>query len=99
MPILTATDPPRKRRAPAALVILAVMILPLAGVFAWSCYQPVQLELGGHMVGFGYGSSAVLALVNHWQQHPSGSLRELPAFWSVQLPPFTRSRWYYVWWH
>ena len=35
---------PRKRRAPVWLLILAVVVLPLVGLFGWSFHQRVTVE-------------------------------------------------------
>src|SRR4051794_37635397 len=64
MPILTEADPPRKRRH-RWRIVLAMVILPLAGVFVWSWFQPVVINFGGWddtdnksrmSIGFGYHS-------------------------------------------
>ena len=55
MSLLTEADLPRKHRAPVALAILFVVVLPLLGLFAWSWFQPVALHIGGQGLVFGYG--------------------------------------------
>lgn len=53
MPLLPEADPPSKRRAPVWLLILAVVVLPLVGVFGWSWFQPVTITQGKRGVAFG----------------------------------------------
>lgn len=43
MPILTATDPSRKRCAPVWVLILSGVVLPLVAVLGWSCHEPIQV--------------------------------------------------------
>jgi hypothetical protein len=65
MPILIETTHPRKRRAPVWLLILAVVVLPLVGVFAWSCVQPVVLFDGTRGVAFWHLTEAQLSGFMH----------------------------------
>jgi hypothetical protein len=53
MPILAATDLPKKRRAPVRALILAVVVLPLVGLFGWGWYQPVWVVYHWRGVAFG----------------------------------------------
>jgi hypothetical protein len=53
MPILTEAAPPRKRRAPVWLLILAVVVLPPVGLFGWSCYRTVHLKHAHRWIAFG----------------------------------------------
>ena len=61
MPLLAEADPPRKRRPPVALVIFAVVVVPLVGLIGWSCYRPIELHQSNHCVAFGYG---------YWERSP-----------------------------
>jgi hypothetical protein len=54
MPLMTEADPPRKCRAPVWALVLAVVVLPLAGLFGWSCSKPVILGTQTPSVQFGY---------------------------------------------
>lgn len=54
MPFLTESESPRKRRVPAWMLILAVMVSPLLGLFGWSCYRPVFLDVQGKGITVGY---------------------------------------------
>lgn len=65
MPVLSDTEPTRKRRTSVWWLVLTVVTLPLVGVFAWSCFQPVLIPFGGWEdsnneprmnIGFGYHS-------------------------------------------
>ena len=95
MRILTEADPPRKRRVPVALMILAMVVLPLMWVFGWSWIQPITLRLEGHGVGFGYGyrASSTLSL-DAW-------LRGKVSFgcWSVPDLLLRGNGKYYAWWY
>jgi hypothetical protein len=99
MPLITEADPPRKRRPPVSAMILVIVVLLLAGVFGWSWYQPVILEYRCHGVGFGFGRAAGFEYLTGFERCTSGSLKELPDVWPVQLPPFTPSSVYLVWWY
>ena len=45
MPLLSETDPRRRRRLPVWAVILAVGVLPLVGLFAWGWYWPMEVRV------------------------------------------------------
>jgi hypothetical protein len=86
MPILTTADPPRKRHAPMWVLILAVVALPLVGVFAWSCVQPVVLDAGTKGLAFGrnpYFGAGGFRLPGYW-------------FWGVKLPGGPTTGYYVV---
>jgi hypothetical protein len=53
MPILTETTHPRRRRLPVWALILAVVVLPLLGVFGWSLHRPVLIDDGLRQAAFG----------------------------------------------
>lgn len=87
MPLLTATDPPRQRRVPVWMLILALVVLPLVGLFAWSCYQPVRLVVNSRGIAFGRFSEDDL------RQEPTG----IPGYgWSAFKLPGGRKTGSYV---
>ncbi len=87
MPILTATDPPRKRRVPVWAPILAVVLLPLFGVFGWSCYQSVNFLVDGQTISFGRTTQPMG--VGYWQMGPDQG-------WDLKLPGGRATGWYRV---
>jgi hypothetical protein len=106
MPFLTETSQPRMRHLPVWLLILAVGILPL-GVFAWSCYRPITLEVGVHGVGLGGGQAASDLLM---QRYANAALASFPGTplsglvprtreWGVKLPSVFGRKYYHVWWY
>lgn len=46
MPLLAATDSPRKHRMPVWALFLAVVAVPLLGLFGWSLHRPIMVEVG-----------------------------------------------------
>jgi hypothetical protein len=72
MPILTATNPLRKRRPPVWVRVLAGALLTLQiGVFAWSWYEPITLFCGEVGLVFGYQKGARL-ITEGWPSSHSG---------------------------
>lgn len=98
MPLLTEADPPRKRRVPVALLILAIMVLLPVGVFGWSCHRPVSVVVGSR--GIGMGRIAGEGFVRSWQQGGGTVWYNEPdnGFWAVKLPGGQRTGWYIVLW-
>ena len=68
MPILAATDSPRKRRAPVWLMLpVGLVWLWMSGVI-WSWFHPVVLDLGQRVVKFGRNEyAAVGEKVPRWR--------------------------------
>ena len=108
MPLLCEADLPRKHRAPVALAILAVVVLPLVGVFGWSWFQPVALRIGGNEVVFGYGPQAQpIYLIDaryperlrRLEDDTPGpeTLRPHSGHINVSLPLTTETYW--IWWY
>ena len=103
MPIFPATDPPRKQRAPIWAVVLATGVLPLAGVFGWSCYRPVEFEVGGHGVGLGWDMPAYqvyqerIGLLVDNANYGGGFAA--PGFYTVLIPLSLGGGAYFVWWY
>jgi hypothetical protein len=91
MPILPATQPREKRRTPVWMLILAVVGLPPVGLFAWSCYRVVGLELAGHGVGFGHTYEAPPGGKNWGTQRNNSWV-------AVKLPGGSRTGWYAAGW-
>jgi hypothetical protein len=54
MPLLTATDPPRKHRAPAwlwaLLAVPGIILVLLVGLVAWTWDHPVSFRVGDRWV-------------------------------------------------
>jgi hypothetical protein len=90
MPILTETTHLRKRHAPVWLLILAVVVLPLVGLFAWSFYQPVILSY--QMSGIAFGRISKEAL------RPPRSLKPNYFWVDFKLPGGKETGWYAAGW-
>lgn len=103
MPILTQPASRSQRRLPVWALLLALVVLPLVGVFGWSCYQPVGLTLGMHEVGFGYGRKAYASSLFKYGLMFSGSDSETwPKDGDVgraEIPALLKPGFYYVWWY
>jgi hypothetical protein len=97
MPLLTEATHPRKRRAPVWLLVLAVVVLPLVGLFGWSWSQ--LIDLGPPDLGVAFGClneettrAAGASGANYaWE----GDL--IHGFWTFRLPG-KEAGWYYVGW-
>ena len=106
MPLRTETDPPRKRRLPVALAILAVVVLPLVALFAWSLYSPITVGESPRQVTFGhYPDSALGPTKTNSAGYASDSTRgyrwvtfKLWAMRPGELPGGSREWWYAVAW-
>jgi hypothetical protein len=80
------------------LILLAVLILPLVGIFAWSFYQPVLLGRQGQGVSFGRTTND---LRRHATSSRPGFISNVQAnfgWWAVKLPGGRKSGWYGVVW-
>jgi hypothetical protein len=99
MPILRETDPLRKRRTPVWLLVLAVVVLPLVGLFAWSFHRPVQLLHGRRGILFGRvpinagGYSSPRGQSYVWGTIPAYELRYF------KLPGGRKTGWYMGAWY
>jgi hypothetical protein len=91
MPILTETTHPRKRRTPVWLLILALVVLPLVGLFAWSWYQPVRFLYGLRGVGFGRVTIPI-------GLNPPWVLQSDYAWVGIKLPEKRGNEWYAASW-
>lgn len=77
-------------------LVLAAGVLPLPGVFVWSCLQTVTIRYGGHGVNFGGGDSVTLALLRD-SRNPLTNRRYPRGCWQTRTPDFMGKR-YAVWW-
>ena len=104
MPILTEANPHRKRRPPVWVVILAVVVLPLSSVFAWSCYRTVRIGDGARCVVFGRinGFDWPSDWGGFWETDATSSFYNEPGDgWSgraYKLPGGWKTGWYEVIW-
>jgi hypothetical protein len=73
------------------LLILAVVVLPLVGLFAWSCYHPVRLLYGPHWVGFG-------RITIPFDPHPPWVFQPDYAWVGFKLPGKRGREWYAASW-
>ena len=80
---------------PVALAILAVVVLPLVGVFAWSWFSPVVLTNGNQRIAFGYEEQLLYRYPVTWIPSPRAGVIvfELPHGPSRS----TRPGWGFVW--
>jgi hypothetical protein len=78
----------RERHSPVVALLLALVVLPPLGVFAWSCYEPVVLMLPGRWLWFGHTS----------EEHQSGNWRIGHGGMDVwiKLPGTPKTEWFAI---
>jgi len=82
MPVLA--DGERKKRPVPLWLLIFVAVLPLAGIFTWSLFQPVRLTYEGKGVAFGR---------TEYEPPPPGTVSH--AVWrALKLPGGRRTGWY-----
>lgn len=110
MPLVSEADTLRKRRVPVwSLFLLAWVLLPV-GVIAWSCFQPITIEVGGTGYGFGFGERAGQRIRDQYnaadlEQWPltgggpkPGHRARYPNTRSLDVP-FLRGKLFWIWWY
>src|SRR5689334_21076690 len=95
MPILTATDPPRKRLVPGWWLAPTMLVALLAGTFAWSWMQSVcfrgstwQVEFGRIHVYPPLGAGSRILPGYSWNTSPH--FRR----WAIKVPGGRTTGWY-----
>jgi hypothetical protein len=71
-------------------LVLALVGLPLVGLFAWSCYQPVWIVNDNRGVGFGYTTHPFWSRsTTYWPHYGWGF---------IKLPGGRKTGWYVAGW-
>jgi hypothetical protein len=80
MPIVTEESQPKRRRGHGWVLALALVALLPVGLFAWSWYEPVAVQVGSHRLVSGamYGNVSSRAPGWHWFPNSWQVIVELP---------------------
>jgi hypothetical protein len=79
MPTVTEHTEPKKRRAPWWVLVFAMMLLSLAGLFGWSLFRPVIIELGPRVLVLHRLPSSGMPLHLEWHGGMWDGSFDLPA--------------------
>src|SRR5688500_13661686 len=85
MPLLPCGASTPTHRLPVWTLILAVVTVPLMGVFTWSCYQPIEIGVRWRCVSFGRVPDDAEATSDPRKLFISASRSDC-AWWGVKLP-------------
>jgi hypothetical protein len=78
-------------------LILALVVVPQVGVFAWSCYQPIEIGVRWRCVAFGRAPGDAESASDPNKHFISGRGSE-SAWWGVKLPGGQSTGWYCAGW-
>jgi hypothetical protein len=90
MPIVIEENRPKRRRAHSGVLALALVGLLPVGLFAWSWYAPVSIDVGASRLGFGALYGSVSSRAPGWHRFPNG--------WEIVVELPGRSGLYHVVW-
>jgi hypothetical protein len=82
----------KRRRIPLCLVALPVAALLPAGLLAWSCYSPVSLPIGDHLLAFG-----AFRVDRRFVRGPIGIQRSKNDDWAIAIAGPEKSNFIVAW--
>jgi hypothetical protein len=72
MPLVKGKEASKSRRGPVWVALLTLIGLGPIGLFVWSWFEPVGLDLGSYRLVFGAMYGPVSSLGPGWHRFPNG---------------------------